>query len=71
MIVGGYHGYSHAKGVTLNPNLDFWMKYGPTIVQGGMGLVGLKRGGMIPNGAEGALETLLGFGCGYVLGKIF
>ena len=50
---GAYLGYNHSQGIPIEKeNLEFALKYGPAIVQGGLGatiggIVGLISGGAI------------------------
>lgn len=99
--VGAYHGYMDAQGIpNSKENLEWWLTYGPTVVQGGVGavnggLLGLICGanrvreskaleaasatlgtaagaglGSVIGAAKGGLETLIGYGVGYVVGSL-
>lgn len=77
---GAYLGYCSAQGIPIGKeNLDFALTYGPALVQGGIGAIGVGIVGLIGGGVAGAtsgsrrdstLETIAKGTGGAVLGTM-
>jgi len=78
VAAGAYHGYCNSRGIPItSETLDWWLTWGPTTVQAGIGAIyGVLGGGILGlatsrwnNRAErGALGSLLGAGAGSAFG---
>jgi hypothetical protein len=81
---GAYKGYCDAQGISIVPEINTSMKYGPTLIQAGLGgylglIEGIATHGDRPScivkrtllgAAIGAIETGLGYCLGHTIGSL-